>query len=152
MDVIPVAEARAGLSRLLADLRVNDDLTVVIGAHRRPEAAMLSFDRYQQLLSAGAQPGVTLSRLRELGPVIERLAAASHLSNVHVYGSVARGESNATSDVDLLVTPDADASLFDLAQLELDLELILGVPVSVASRRALREGEDDRILGEALPL
>ena len=32
------------------------------------------------------------------------------------------------------------------------LFMILGVPVSVASRRALREGEDDRILGEALPL
>lgn len=85
MDVMPVAEARAGLSRLLADFRVNDDLTVVIGAHRRPQAALLSYDRYRQLEASA--PAVSLARLRELAPVIQRLAHAAHLSDVKVYGS-----------------------------------------------------------------
>lgn len=150
MDVMPVAEARAGLSRLLADFRVNDDLTVVIGAHRRPQAALLSYDRYRQLEASA--PAVSLARLRELAPVIQRLAHAAHLSDVKVYGSVARGDATASSDLDLLVTPHIDATLFDIAQLELDLELILQMPVSVVSIRSLDPQRDRQIIAEAVSL
>lgn len=150
MDVMPIAEARAGMSRLIADFRVNDQLAVVIGAHRRPEAALVPYARYLDLVAAGRV--VTLARLRELQPVIARLASASHLTDVAVYGSVARGEAAVGSDVDLLATPEEGATLFDIAQLELDLELILGVPVSVASCRALDPVRDAQILAEAVPL
>ena len=150
MDVLPVAEARAGLSRLIADFRVNDDLAVVIGAHRRPEAALVSYARYRELTSA--KPAVDLARLRELRSVIARLAAASNLADVAVYGSVARGEQRPGSDVDLLVTPNPGATLFDMAQLELDLELILGVPVSATSRGALDPERDALIIAQAVPL
>lgn len=150
MDVLPVAEARAGLSRLIADFRVNDDLAVVIGAHRRPEAALVPYARYRELTSA--KPAVDLARLRELRSVIARLAAASNLADVAVYGSVARGEQRSGSDVDLLVTPNPGATLFDMAQLELDLELILGVPVSATSRGALDPERDALIIAQAVPL
>lgn len=150
MDVLPVAEARAGLSRLIADFRVNDDLAVVIGAHRRPEAALVPYARYRELTSA--KPAVDLARLRELRSVIARLAAASNLADVAVYGSVARGEQRPGSDVDLLVTPNPGATLFDMAQLELDLELILGVPVSATSRGALDPERDALIIAQAVPL
>lgn len=150
MDVLPVAEARAGLSRLIADFRVNDNLAVVIGAHRRPEAALVPYARYRQLTTV--TPEVNLARLRELQPVIARLAAASHLTDVAVYGSVARGEQRPGSDVDLLVTANPGATLFDIAQLELDLELILKVPVSVTSRGALDPDRDAHVITEAVPL
>lgn len=152
MDVIPVAEARAGLSRVLADFRSQNDVeVVVIGSHRRPEAALVSYGRYRELAQRGGAQPVSLARLRELKNVIERLAAASHLEDVRVYGSVARGEESSGSDVDLLVTPTADATLFDIAEFELDLEAILGVPVSAVSTASL-DDRDRRMLDEAVRL
>lgn len=151
MDVLPVAEARAGLSRLLADFRMNGDLeVVVIGSHRRPDAALVPYRRYQDLVRSG--PTVGLARLRELKPVIDRLASAAHLSDVRVFGSVARGEQTAGSDVDLLVDAGAEATLFDIAQFELDLELILGVPVSAIAAGGLDAVRDRGILEGAVPL
>ncbi|MFJ4045765.1 nucleotidyltransferase domain-containing protein [Microbacterium sp. NPDC089987] len=152
MDVMPVAEARAGLSRMLADFRRDGDLEVVIGSHRRPEAVVMPFARYRRLADQPKRPTVGLRRLRELRPVIVRLAEASGLSDVRVFGSVARGDENSGSDVDLLVTPRDGATLFDVAQFELDLELILEVPVSVVSLCALDAERDARMLHDAVPL
>jgi predicted nucleotidyltransferase len=152
MDVMPVAEARAGLSRLLADFRSQDDVeVVVIGSHRRPEAALLPYGRYRALIQHRDVQQVSLARLRELKSVIGRLAAASHLEDVRVYGSVARGDESSGSDVDLLVTPTAEATLFDIAEFELDLESILGVPVSAVSTASL-DDRDRRMLDEAVRL
>lgn len=152
MDVIPVAEARAGLSRVLADFRSQSDVeVVVIGSHRRPEAALLPYGRYRELAQQEDAQSVSLARLRELKSVIGRLAAASRLEDVRVYGSVARGEASSGSDVDLLVTPTAEATLFDLAEFELDLEAILGAPVSVVSTASF-DDRDRRMLDEAVRL
>lgn len=152
MDVMPIAEARAGLSRLLTDFRTQNDLeVVVIGSHRRPEAALLSYGEYRELTRRHSAPPVGLARLRELKNVIAKLATASHLEDVRVYGSVARGEETPGSDIDLLVTPTDGATLFDIAQFELDLEAILGVPVSAVSAASL-DDRDRRILDEAVRL
>lgn len=153
MEVLPVSEARAGLTRLLVDFRTAPDAPVVIiGAHRKPEAALVPILRYRELLDAQPQNVVTLDRLRKLKPVIERLAGAAGLDDVRVYGSVARGEAGPDSDVDLLVTPGRGVTLFDLAQFEMDMEALLDVPVSAMSRRALDEKRDAAILAEAVPL
>ena len=150
MEVISVADARAGLSRLIAGLR--DDPAappVTIGSHRKPQVVMLSVEGYRR--SAKAEI-LDLARLRHLKPVIERLAHAAHLDKVKVYGSVARGDQTATSDLDLLVTPSDEATLFDLAQFEMDMEVLLGVPVAALSAASLDDERDARILSEAVPL
>lgn len=50
---MPVAESRAGLSRLLPDFRLNDDVeVVVIGAHRQPDTALVPYRQYRELTSA----------------------------------------------------------------------------------------------------
>jgi predicted nucleotidyltransferase len=69
-----------------------------------------------------------------------------------VFGSVARGDDTEQSDVDLLVDPEPDASLFDLAQFELDLESLLDRPVDVVSRRSLDPERDRAVLNEAVEL
>lgn len=152
MEVISISDARAGLSRLIAGLR--DDpaaVPVAIGSHRKPEAVVLSIDGYRRI--AERVPAlVTRERLRQLKPVIERLAQAAHLSDIAVYGSVARGEQTAESDLDLLVTADAEATLFDIAQFEMDMEVLLDMPVSALSRASLDEVRDARIPSEAVPL
>lgn len=151
MDVVPVAEARSGLSRALKTFRTDPNAeAVVIGSHRKPEAVLMSIAEYER--SAAATSRVSLERLRELAPLIEKLAAASHLDDVRVYGSVARGEQTSSSDVDLLVTPLEGSTLFDTAQFEIELELLLGVPVSVTPITALDESRDSALLRESVAL
>lgn len=70
---------------------------------------------------------------------------------MRVFGSVARGEDTAESDVDLLVDMEAGRSLLDHVRLVRELRETLGVNVDVVSSRALRDS-DGHILAEALPL
>ena len=93
----------------------------------------------------------TLGRLRAARDAIIHAAGARKLSDVRVFGSVARGEARHGSDVDLLVRPDPGASLFDLAGFMVDVEELLGVGVDVVSDRGTGPVMD-RILAEAVPL
>jgi hypothetical protein len=81
-----------------------------------------------------------------------RLAGRRGAGNVRVFGSVARGEANATSDLDLLVAWEPGRSLLDHAGLVQDLQELLGVKVHVGTERALHWYVRDRILREATPL
>ena len=83
----------------------------------------------------------------------ELLAAAARrgASNVRVFGSVARGDDGADSDVDFLVDFEASRTLVDVAGLILDLQEILGVPVDVVEASTLRPGDED-ILADAVAL
>jgi len=83
---------------------------------------------------------------------ILRIAAKHGARNVRVFGSVARGDCRLDSDVDFLVTLDADRSLLDHAALLVELEGLLGCTVDVAPEDTLRPRFKERILKEALPL
>jgi hypothetical protein len=90
--------------------------------------------------------------LEEKREEILRLAAKHGASNVHIFGSVARGEDRPDSDVDFLVELEADRSLLDRVALIQDLEDLLGRKVDVATVKGLRDVWRDRILKEAVPL
>ena len=83
---------------------------------------------------------------------ILRVAANRGARNIRVFGSVARGESDARSDIDFLVDLDPGRSLFDLSGLLLDLEAVLHTEVDVVTERGLRDRIRDRVLREAVPL
>lgn len=83
---------------------------------------------------------------------ILRVAAKHGAHNVRIFGSVARGEANETSDVDFLVKMEAGRSLLDHAGLILDLEELLERPVDVASERGLRTKVRKRVMKEVVPL
>ena len=72
-------------------------------------------------------------------------------SNVRVFGSVARGDSTAASDVDLLVDMEPGRSLFDLAGLWRELESVLKRRVDIISAGGLTDRDDD-IRSDAVPL
>ena len=78
------------------------------------------------------------------------LASRHKVGNVRVFGSVARGEDTRSSDVDLLVTPDEGASLFDLVAFAQETEDIVGCPVDVISDRTV--APDSSIVRDALSL
>jgi predicted nucleotidyltransferase len=71
---------------------------------------------------------------------------------VRIFGSVARGEDNGASDVDLLVDLEPEATLFDLLGLANDLEDLLGIKVDVGSSASLRASVREEVLAEARSL
>jgi uncharacterized protein len=83
---------------------------------------------------------------------ILRLAAQRCAYNVRVFGSVARGEARANSDVDFLVEFPSTYRLIDHAALLNDLQELLGCPVDVAIEANLREEMRPHILKDAVPL
>lgn len=93
----------------------------------------------------------TLERIRATRELIIRAAEGRRLSDVRVFGSVARGEAGVGSDVDLLVHPGPEASLFDLAGFMAEVEEMLGLGVDVVSDRG-HGPVMDRIRAEAVPL
>lgn len=58
-------------------------------------------------------------------------AAAHDVTNLRVFGSVARGEDRPDSDLDLLVELPADMGLLGLGQVQAELEDILGHKVDL---------------------
>jgi uncharacterized protein len=81
---------------------------------------------------------------------ILRLAEKHGATNVRVFGSVARGEANADSDVDFLVDWDmARISSWGGVGLNLDLEELLGRPVDVATEEGLHRLIKQNVLSEA---
>jgi len=83
---------------------------------------------------------------------ILRIATRRGAHNVRVFGSVARGESDAHSDIDFLVDLEPDRSLFDLSGLLINLEAVLQTEVDVVTERGLRPRILERVLREAVPL
>jgi predicted nucleotidyltransferase len=96
---------------------------------------------------------VTLDTLRaERREEIPRLAERRGAHGLRVFGSVARGEANEDSDLDLLVAWEPGRSLLDHAGLVEDLQELLGMRVHVGTERSLHWYVRDRILREATPL
>ena len=96
---------------------------------------------------------VSLQELRhERRAAIINLARRHGARNIRVYGSVARGQANDSSDLDLLVEWEPDRSLLDVVGLKQDLEDLLGVTVDIGSERGLHWFIRDGVLREAVPL
>ncbi len=74
-----------------------------------------------------------------------------HVKELSLFGSRARGDNRPDSDVDLLVhfDPTAKISLFDFVALKLDLEALLGLPVDLLEREAIKPRARDMVLSEA---
>jgi hypothetical protein len=83
---------------------------------------------------------------------ILRLASRHGASNVRVFGSLARGEADERSDVDLLVDLEPGRNLLDLGGFLMDLRDLLRRNVDVVTERSLKARIRSRILQEAVPL
>ncbi|HLX64629.1 MAG TPA: nucleotidyltransferase family protein [Planctomycetota bacterium] len=83
---------------------------------------------------------------------ILQIAKRHGAHHVRVFGSVARGDDDESSDVDFLVSFDKNRSLMDHAALLVDLEQFLSRKVDVASETSLRPKIKSRVLREAVEL
>jgi predicted nucleotidyltransferase len=83
---------------------------------------------------------------------ILRIAAKYGARHVRVFGSVARGDADARSDVDFLVDLEAGRSLLDLGGLQYELESLLDRPVDAVTERGLKARIRERVVQEAVPV
>lgn len=93
-----------------------------------------------------------IQALREKREEILQIAAKHGARKVRIFGSVARGEADALSDLDLLVEMEPGRSLLDLGGLLMDLQDLLGCRVDIVTEKGLRERIRDRVLREAVAL
>jgi predicted nucleotidyltransferase len=90
--------------------------------------------------------------LNELKDIVTPIAISYGLSRVSLFGSYARGEATAESDVDFLVYEKGPVmSLFQLSGLHYDLEKKLGAKVDVITEDYLDDAlrsriEDDEVI------
>lgn len=152
--VMGIAETRAGLAGIIEQLENDRVESVVIGAHRKPRAAIISYHRYSELTRDATKdaPQSVLEKLASHSDLIRRIASLSHITSVSVFGSVARGDDGPKSDIDLLVDIGPEGSLFDLARFGSDMELLFNRPVDVVSRGGLDLHSDAEILKDAVRL
>jgi predicted nucleotidyltransferase len=75
---------------------------------------------------------------------------AMGIGSLSIFGSVARGEAGAGSDVDLLVEFSRPIGLFDLIEAQARIETWLGRPVDLVPRDGIKRQLRDRILAEAI--
>lgn len=86
--------------------------------------------------------------LKSLKELKDEIKIKYRVTELGVFGSVARGEDNVSSDVDIMAEFDEDADLLDLMGLSLFLEERLQRKVDVVSKRALRSETQDAVLRE----
>ncbi|MEL6580574.1 MAG: nucleotidyltransferase domain-containing protein [Cyanobacteria bacterium J06621_12] len=89
----------------------------------------------------------------EVKAKIKEIAAQHGAFNVRVFGSVARGEADQNSDLDLLVDYDLDKiSPWFPVRLIRDLEKVLHTKVDVVTSAGLKSRIRDQVLAESLSL
>jgi uncharacterized protein len=92
----------------------------------------------------------TLEELRARRDEIEEIAARHGVSNIRIFGSVARGDAREGSDVDFLVDIERGRSLLDLGAFYADLEDLLGCEIDVGT--VIKERLREQIEAELVPL
>ena len=81
-------------------------------------------------------------------PVLRR----SGVTRAGIFGSAARGEMTAKSDIDFLIKLPNSASLFDFIGIKQELEDIFGRKVDLVGYGAIKPLLRERILKEEIPI
>ena len=92
------------------------------------------------------------ARLREHRDAVLAAVASYRAVDPRVFGSVARGEDQPGSDLDLVVRFTEDASMLDEVGLRIELSDLLGIPVDVVGADALRGEFGARVRSELVPV
>lgn len=72
--------------------------------------------------------------------------------NARVFGSVLHGDDQDGSDLDILIDPTPDTTLFDIGAIRHELREILGLEVDVLTPNALPEKFRAQVIEEARPI
>lgn len=95
------------------------------------------------------KPSVALQANRALiRSVVERHRAR----NPRIFGSVLHGDDQEGSDLDILIDPTSETTMFDIGAIRHELLQLLGVHVDVLTPNALPDSFRAKVMAEALPV
>jgi predicted nucleotidyltransferase len=83
---------------------------------------------------------------------IRRIVEGHRARNPRVFGSVVQGCDTDDSDLDILVDPMPETTMFDIGAIRHELLHLLGVPVDVLTPKALPEKFRATVLAEAVAI
>lgn len=83
---------------------------------------------------------------------INRIVQMNHAVNARVFGSVLHNEDTEQSDLDVLIDPTPETTLFDIGAIRYKLRQLLGVRVDVLTPDALPESFRALVLAEAVSI
>jgi predicted nucleotidyltransferase len=95
------------------------------------------------------RPSEALDKNRD---ALRALVLRHRVRNPKVFGSAASGRDTEQSDLDLLVEPTVDTTLFDIGRICDEATRFLGVKVDVLTPDALPDHVRARVMSEAVPL
>ncbi|WP_301154434.1 nucleotidyltransferase family protein [Metapseudomonas otitidis] len=95
------------------------------------------------------KPSAALDAHRE---EIRRVVEAHRARNPRVFGSALDGTDTEQSDLDILVDPTSETTLFDIGAIRHELLQLLGVQVDVVTPNALPDSWRTEVLAEAMPV
>lgn len=95
------------------------------------------------------RPSIALNLNRN---AVRKMVSRFRATNLRVFGSVLHGTDKDDSDLDLLVDALPGATLFDLGELQVELEELLGVNVDLLTPGDLPQKFRDQVVGEAQPV
>lgn len=135
--------ARAGVTQSV--------ISAYESGHRQPAlttlAALIDAAGYELIVNVRRRPrrlgrlsGPVGRRVRRRRRELVEAAAARGVTNLRVFGSVARGQDRADSDVDLLADLPPGMGLLGLGRVQAELESILGSPVDLVPAGDLKPG------------
>lgn len=93
-----------------------------------------------------------IEQLKKYKQIIEAIGKKYGASNIRIFGSVARGEDDENSDIDLLVDLAPGKTIFDLGGLLFELEQLLETKVDIITYDGLNQNSRYRVLKEVVPL
>jgi hypothetical protein len=88
----------------------------------------------------------------EISAVVLPILKRHGISRAGVFGSCARGNMTADSDIDVLVEVRRDVGLLDFIRIKLEIEEALGQKVDLVEYDSLKAPLKDRILGEQVQI
>lgn len=80
---------------------------------------------------------------------VRQVVESHRARNARVFGSALSGLDTDASDLDILVDPTPDTTLFDIGAIRHELSKLLGVPVDVLTPNALPESFRASVLAQA---
>lgn len=83
---------------------------------------------------------------------VRDIALSHRVTSVKVFGSVLHGDDSDGSDLDLLVEPTEQATMFYIGGIQFEVSELLGIHVDAPTPRALPEAFRARMLAEAQAL
>ena len=83
---------------------------------------------------------------------IREIALSHRVRNVRVFGSAMRRDDVPGSDLDLLVEPTPQTTLFDIGAIRFELKQLLGIDIDVLTPNALPDKFRAHVLAEAQPI